>query len=284
VNVRNDEIIEQLQARLTDLAGAPAALGQLETAEAELIAVSASIGNIQNDLVLIPPDQQIPLAAAQAALHQAEENLTRAHELRDTVRDEHTRLAKAQQLRAQLGTQLAARRQRSQIARRLATLLGKTQLQARLLTEATTGVEAYANDTLARISGCTLEIALRQEDKRGESSLDIFVNDRSSAQEPLEVAFISGSQKFRVAVALAAGLGQYLGGGTSIRSLIIDEGFGSLDADGRQRMIHELRSLAEHLDRIIVVSHQEDFADRTLFPAEYVLRKDGTRTTVEKVS
>src|SRR5690348_12314156 len=76
--------------------------------------------------------------------------------------------------------------------------------------------------------------------------------------------------------------GQYLGGGTSIRSLIVDEGFGSLDADGRQRMIHELRSLAEHLDRIIVVSHQEDFADRTLFPAEYLLRKDGTRTTVER--
>jgi exonuclease SbcC len=116
----------------------------------------------------------------------------------------------------------------------------------RLLTDATTGVEAYANDTLARISGCTLEIALRQEDKRGESSLDIFVNDRSSSQEPLEVAFISGSQKLRVAVALAVGLGQYLGGGTSIRSLIIDEGFGSLDADGRQRIIHELRALAEH--------------------------------------
>src|SRR5262249_1522788 len=126
--------------------------------------------------------------------------------------------------------------------------------------------------------------ALRQEARRGESALDVLVNDRSSAQEPLEVAFISGSQKFRVAVALAAGLGQYLGGGTPIRSPITHEGFGGLDAHRRQRMLHELRALAEHLDRIIVVSHQEDFADRTLFPAEYVLRKDGTRTTVEKVS
>lgn len=283
VNARNDEILEQLQTRLAVLAGAPAELGQLETAEAELIAVSATIGSIQNDLVQIPPNQRVPLAEARAALHQAEQDLEQAQDHRDTLRDEYNRLSRAQQVRAQLSTQLAARRQRSRIARRLATLLGRTQLQARLLTDATTGVEAYANDTLARISGCTLEIALRQEEKRGESSLDIFVNDRSSAQEALEVAFISGSQKFRVAVALAAGLGQYLGGGTSIRSLIIDEGFGSLDADGRQRMIQELRTLAEHLDRVIVVSHQEDFADRTLFPAEYVLRKDGTRTTVEKV-
>lgn len=65
---------------------------------------------------------------------------------------------------------------------------------------------------------------------------------------------------------------------------VTQPGFGSLDADGRQRMIHELRSLAERLDRIIVVSHHEDFTDRTLFPAECVLRKEGTRTTVEKVS
>ncbi len=80
-----------------------------------------------------------------------------------------------------------------------------------------------------------------------------------------------------------AGLGQYLGGETAIRSLIIDEGFGSLDADGRQRMIEELRALSEHLDRIIVVSHQEDFTDRTLFPNGFVLRKDGTKTVVERV-
>ena len=94
VNARNDEILEQLQARLAALAGAPAALGQLETAEAELIAVSTTIGSIQNDLAQIPPDQRIPLAEAQAALHQAEQDLKQAQELRDTLRDEHNRLPK----------------------------------------------------------------------------------------------------------------------------------------------------------------------------------------------
>lgn len=169
------------------------------------------------------------------------------------------------------------------MAKRLAGLLGRSELQGRLLTEATTGVEAYANDALARISGGTLDLELHRDDSGDGANLDIFVKDRGSADEPLEVAFISGSQKFRVAVALAAGLGQYLGGDTAIRSLIIDEGFGSLDADGRQRMIEELRALSDHLDRIIVVSHQEDFSDRTLFPNGFVLRKDGTKTVVERV-
>ncbi len=169
------------------------------------------------------------------------------------------------------------------VTKKLAGLLGKTELQGRLLTDATAGVEALANDALARISGGTLELELRRDGGGDGANLDIFVQDRSSADEPLEVAFISGSQKFRVAVALAAGLGQYLGGATAIRSLIIDEGFGSLDAEGRQRMIDELRALSEHLDRIIIVSHQEDFEDRTLFPNGFVLRKEGTRTTVERV-
>jgi DNA repair exonuclease SbcCD ATPase subunit len=181
-------------------------------------------------------------------------------------------------------TQAPSTRRRERAAQRLAVLLGKGELQGRLLTDATTGVGAYANDTLARISGGTLEVALHREGAPDDNAtLEILVTDFSSAQEPLEVAFISGSQKFRVAVALAAGLGQYLGGAAAIRALIIDEGFGSLDTDGRQRMIHELRTLAEHLDRIIVISHHEDFSDRTLFPNGYLLRKSGARTIVERV-
>ena len=109
VNACDDEILEQLQARLTELAGAPAALGQLETTEAELIAVSTASADIQNDLAQIPPDQRIPLAEAQAALQQAEKDLREIQGRRDTLRNEHNRLAKAQQLRARLGTQLAAR-------------------------------------------------------------------------------------------------------------------------------------------------------------------------------
>lgn len=283
VRGRDEEILQQLQTRLRALGDAPEALEQLEAAEAELAGVAATLGGVDDDLATIPPEHQVPVTDAQESLQQADQDLKANQEHRDNTRDEHKRLTDARRSRRRLGQQLAAARRRSRLAKRLATLLGKAELQGRLLTDATDGVEAYANDTLARISAGTLEIALRRDETGDGSSLDILVADRSSADEPLEVAFISGSQKFRVAVALAAGLGQYLGGNTAIRSLIIDEGFGSLDADGRQRMIEELRGLAEHLDRIIVVSHQDDFMDRTLFPTGFVLRKDGTRTTVERV-
>lgn len=258
-------------------------LARLESAEHELGIITAALGDIERDLAEIPPVHQIPVADARALLDAAQEALAEAQLRRDEARDDHQRLAAAHRTRAQLAKKLGGARQQARVAKRLAGLLGRSELQGRLLTEATTGVEAYANDALARISGGTLELELHRDDSGDGANLDIFVKDRGSADEPLEVAFISGSQKFRVAVALAAGLGQYLGGDTAIRSLIIDEGFGSLDADGRQRMIEELRALSDHLDRIIVVSHQEDFSDRTLFPNGFVLRKDGTKTMVERV-
>jgi hypothetical protein len=49
---------------------------------------------------------------------------------------------------------------------------------------------------------------------------------------------------------------------------------------GRHQIIEQLRAVASVMDRVIVVSHHEDFHNRRLFPAGDVLRKDGRRTTV----
>jgi DNA repair exonuclease SbcCD ATPase subunit len=283
VRARNAAILVELTARLAALADAEHALQQVEAAEVALVGTNANLRSVDEDLAAVPVEHRIPVTDAHTGLELAKQELHGAQAARDDARDRHRQLEDAHRQRRELAGQLADAHRRERAARRLGTLLGRGELQGRLLTDATTGVGAYANDTLARISGGTLEVTLCREGDDDDATLDILVSDRSSAEEPLEVAFISGSQRFRVAVALAAGLGQYLGGSAAIRALIIDEGFGSLDTEGRQRMIHELRTLAEHLDRIIVVSHHEDFADRTLFPNGYLLRKQEAHTIVDRV-
>jgi hypothetical protein len=47
-------------------------------------------------------------------------------------------------------------------------------------------------------------------------------------------------------------------------------------------MIEQLREVAGVMEKVIVVSHQEDFQDRRLFPAGYVLRKEGRKTVVTR--
>jgi DNA repair protein SbcC/Rad50 len=85
---------------------------------------------------------------------------------------------------------------------------------------------------------------------------------QSASQAATNVAFLSGSQRFRVAVALALGLGQYASRQhRPIESVIIDEGFGCLDRQGRQVMIQELQNLRGQLRCILLISHQEEFAD-----------------------
>jgi DNA repair exonuclease SbcCD ATPase subunit len=42
--------------------------------------------------------------------------------------------------------------------------------------------------------------------------------------------------------------------------VIIDEGFGSLDRDGLRAAAGELNRLRQYLRRIVLVSHQEEFA------------------------
>jgi DNA repair protein SbcC/Rad50 len=151
--------------------------------------------------------------------------------------------------------------------KRLAHLLGPDCLQNHLLLQTQGGIVAHANAILNRISSGTLRIELRQfeeahEDKGRTKTLDLVAYNSEVGTEPLPVSFLSGSQKFRVAVSLALGIGQYTNCGTrQIESVIIDEGFGSLDKEGREEMIHELRLLKGVLRCIILVSHQEEFVD-----------------------
>src|SRR5262249_40513266 len=97
---------------------------------------------------------------------------------------------------------------------------------------------------------------------------------------PCRVEMLSGSERFRVAVSLALAIGQYASRQhRPIQSVIIDEGFGCLDPANRQLMIQELHNLQGQLHRILLVSHQEEFADA--FTNGYRFELDHGSTTVK---
>ena len=67
----------------------------------------------------------------------------------------------------------------------------------------------------------------------------------------------------RLPISVALVIGRFAAGqARPLESVIIDEGFGSLDRDGLRAAADELNRLRQHLRRIVVVSHQEDFARR----------------------
>jgi exonuclease SbcC len=167
----------------------------------------------------------------------------------------------------------------------LAELLGKDRLQLYLVRQAEKQVVEYANAVLDRLSGGQLYLKLRGE-AEGEGStgraLELEAYNRSTGEKPINVAFLSGSQKFRVAVSLALGIGQYASRQhRPIESVIIDEGFGCLDSQGRQVMIQELQNLRTQMRCILLVSHQEDFAEA--FSDGYHFELESGATKVKRI-
>jgi exonuclease SbcC len=281
----DDSLLPELLRRREELAGIEEKRQALERAGDERREQEARRRELERIVGGIPQEHRLPVGDAERALGERAAEMQASQSERDEAFRRLQGLEHARELRRRLeGDLREAHRLRVRFGR-LAELLGRGGLQARLVDDALAGITRLANETLARISGGQLRLQLsRQSDARGNEEITILARDLASADEPLDTQFLSGSQRFRTSVAIAAAIGQYVAGsqGNAIRSLIIDEGFGSLDAQGRQEMIEELRNLSQLMDRIIVVSHQEDFQDRTLFPTGFILRKEGQRSTVER--
>lgn len=276
--------IEALSSRLAALEGVEQKHAALQKAAGEQQRLDAHIKALDKAIGEVRLEHRLPVAKAASRREERQTQLKQAQRRRDDAREALRQLEETAKHRKKVEADLAAAGRQRKLYGRLAELLGRSGLQAFLLDAAVQGIAHLANETLTRISGGQLQLQIRRRPSaRGEEEIAIQAVDLASSDEPLDVQFVSGSQKFRASVALAAGIGQYAGRGAgSVRSLIIDEGFGSLDSQGRQEMIDELRNLSQLMERLIVVSHQEDFQDRTLFPTGYVLRKVGQRTEVER--
>ena len=142
---------------------------------------------------------------------------------------------------------------------------------------------AQANAVLDRLSGGQLYLRLCGEaggEGMSSKALELDAYNRSTGDRPINVAFLSGSQKFRVAVSLALGIGQYASRQhRPIESVIIDEGFGCLDRESRPAMIQELQNLRSQLRCILLVSHQEEFAEAFADGYRFELADGATRVT-----
>jgi len=241
--------------------GLPRAQFQLHSARTVLDALDRQIGAIPEEARRAPEQIAPAVAAAKQRLDAAEAAWRDAAGLRGQLgRDLESR-------RSLEADALGAEREQA-ISETLAQLLGWQGLQRHRLREAELSILNCTNRFLRVISGGDLELVLAEGgDTQRALNLEAKVRTHGETRV-VGTPFLSGSQKFRVAVSLALGIGQHArGAGRPIESVIIDEGFGCLDRQGRQEMIAQLGDLQGVLARIILVSHQEEIADA--FPDGY---------------
>ncbi|MFZ8845301.1 AAA family ATPase [Thermoflexus sp.] len=135
-------------------------------------------------------------------------------------------------------------------------------------------IEEEANRILHRLTDGRLTVRFRsqRETKEGNvrETLDILISDEGE-ERPYEN--FSGGEKFRVDFAIRLALSRILArrSGTPLRLLVVDEGFGSQDQAGRERLIEALNAIKDEFATILVISHLEEFQDA--FPVRIEVRK-----------
>ena len=162
----------------------------------------------------------------------------------------------------------------------LATAFGRTGVQALLVEAAMPELEAEANRLLARMTDNTMHLKLetQRESQRGEQveTLEINVADALGTRS---YETFSGGEAFRINLALRIALSKLLAhrAGAPLPTLFIDEGFGTQDAAGRERILNVIQSIAEDFQCILVITHMDEVKDA--FPVRIEVQKTPSGST-----
>jgi DNA repair exonuclease SbcCD ATPase subunit len=261
---------QDLGTRLRDLERAQNDLDRLQARQQELAHRQAAIPEPARRE---PEDVARRLAIARQQEKQCQSRLLQA-------RHEEQRLEERRNARAALEeTRSNVLKEHGQYSL-LAKYLDRDWLQRHLMRQAEQTIVAYARDILDRLSGGQLALQQRAEEGGDKALVLEVVNRAATEASPHRVDMLSGSERFRAAVSLALAIGQFASRQhRPIQSVIIDEGFGCLDPANRQLMIQELHNLQGQLQRILLVSHQEEFADAFTNGYRFELDHGATRVT-----
>lgn len=108
----------------------------------------------------------------------------------------------------------------------------------------------------------------------------ILLGDAQSGMPPRPVVTASGGESFLVSLALALALSDFGGGGLSVGTLFIDEGFGTLSGTPLTNAISLLRSLNVRWGRRVgIISHIE--ALKNEIPVRIVVSRSSSSSTAE---
>jgi exonuclease SbcC len=296
---RTRELVNQgsrIQDQKTALDQAEAALKPLAREIKDLLAQK---NEDQNEL----KRQQAELEDSRQALAKAEENAPDLGSVKNqllTYKEQEKALERevgaAQQKVAVLQTQkdrkLELEKERHtelhavQQFKQLEAAFGKDGVPALLIEQALPNIEAKANQILDRLSGGTMSIRfLTQREYKASAredmkeTLDIQIRDQAGIRD---YELYSGGESFRINFAIRLALSHVLAqrAGARLQTLVIDEGFGSQDAVGRQRLIEAINLIQDDFEKILVITHVEQIKEA--FSTQLLVEKTsrGSRVTL----
>ncbi len=268
---------------------------QLETAKRQLTEAHAITTDletrkqrVETEVTMVETERQT-LSQGLGALEQIRADLARNEALLQTLRQREgeTRMALGRsqsqydhclQREAELQTKLTQRDQsvnERSLYGDLVQLFGKNGIQAIMIENAIPELEDEANRILSRVTDNAMHLTLEtQRDTRAggvAETLDIKISDTLGTRN---YEMFSGGEAFRINFALRIALSKMLArrAGARLRTLVIDEGFGTQDSQGLERLVEIIKAIREDFAKIIVITHLRDL--KNAFDTHIEVKKD----------
>ena len=154
-------------------------------------------------------------------------------------------------------------RQQHRIHQELAQAFGKNGIQTLMIENVLPQLEAQTNHLLARLSANQLHVqfvtqkSTKRKSKKNAKlidTLDILIADAKGTRS---YETYSGGEAFRINFAIRLALAKLLAqrAGAALQLLIVDEGFGTQDAEGCDRLIAAINAIAPDFACILTVTH-----------------------------
>jgi DNA repair protein SbcC/Rad50 len=226
------------------------------------------------------PDGQTALPALAQSLQQRRSHLDGQLASLGRLQQQQQQFHTLNMQQAVLEKQLAAARHQHRIYQELTIAFGKNGIQTLMIENVLPELESETNQILSRLSNNQLHIQfitqrvntrgnLRAQKSKSAApstspkpieTLDILIADANGTR-PYET--YSGGEAFRVNFAIRLALSKLLArqSGTALQLLIIDEGFGTQDTEGCDRLIAAINAIAADFACILTVTHVPHFRE-----------------------
>ncbi len=192
---------------------------------------------------------------------------------------EHRRERRADLIARQ--TQLGEKRA---VYEELRLAFGKDGVPAMIIEAVIPEIEAEANQLLSYMTDGQMHIRFETQREKvsggTKETLDIKIADSLGTRD---YETYSGGEAFRINFAIRLALSRLLArrAGAQLRTLVIDEGFGTQDAQGRERLVQAIRAIQDEFDLILAVTHVDELKDA--FPARIEVTKTPHGSVVELI-
>ncbi|HKP54547.1 MAG TPA: SMC family ATPase [Chloroflexia bacterium] len=164
----------------------------------------------------------------------------------------------------------------------LAGAFGKNGIQAMIMENIIPELEDETNALLGRMTDGRMSVAFpfQKETKTTKSVVETFDINISDEMGTRAYEMYSGGEAFRVNFAVRIALSKLLArrAGTQLQTLVIDEGFGSQDGQGREKLVGAIRSIQEDFEKILVITHIEELKEE--FPVRINIIKTPTGSKI----